>query len=294
MDGVVVVDKPSGITSHDVVHRVRRASGARRVGHLGTLDPLGSGVLPLVLGRATRLSQFFLGHDREYEATIRCGFSTSTYDREGEATTEPVDVTLEPGEIEVGLEKYRGTFSQTPPAVSAKKVGGRRAYKLARAKQEFDLPPVEVTFHELELAGVRKNLFDIRLRCSAGAYVRALAHDLGQDLGCGAHVEALRRTAMGEFSIEQAVPLEEVEGLAKAGRLDEALVPPGSLLPEIPVCRVDEATATRIVHGREFQVSRFSDASTAERIKAVGPDGRLLAIGELRLPGSFHPSIVFN
>lgn len=293
MDGVVVVDKPAGISSHTAVQRMRRLAGIKRIGHLGTLDPLGTGVLPLVVGRATRLSQFFLRHDRAYEATIRCGFSTSTYDCEGEATSEPQEVELDRGRLEAALDAYRGTFPQTPPAVSAKKIDGIRAYKLVRQEKAVELEPVEVTIHELELKEVEGDRFSIRMRCGAGAYVRSVAHDVGRELGCGAHVETLRRTAMGEFNLDMAYRFEQLEELAEDGRLSEALVDAARLLPEFPACRVDEEAAGRIAHGREFHISRFSPAATAKRIKAIGPDGRLLAIGELRLPGAYHPAIVF-
>ncbi len=293
MDGVVVVDKPAGISSHTAVQRMRRLAGIKRIGHLGTLDPLGTGVLPLVVGRATRLSQFFLRHDRAYEATIRCGFSTSTYDCEGEATSEPQEVELDRERLEAALGAYRGTFLQMPPAVSAKKIGGTRAYKLVRQEKPVELEPVEVTIYELELKEVEGDRFSIRMRCGAGAYVRSVAHDVGRELGCGAHVETLRRTAMGEFDLDMAYGFEQLEELAADSRLSEALVDAARLLPEFPACRVDEEAAGRIAHGREFHVSRFSPSATAKRIKAIGPDGRLLAIGELRLPGAYHPAIVF-
>ena len=292
MDGLVVVDKPSGISSHTAVQRMRRMANTRRIGHLGTLDPLASGVLPLVIGRATRLAKFFLGHERSYEATVRCGFSTTTYDRDGDPTSPLVSVSLLARGLEEILHSFRGVVSQCPPPFSAKKVGGERAYKLARANQPVQLQPVQVAIHELDLIDVAVDTFTVRIRCSSGVYVRSLAHDIGQLLGCGAHVDSLRRITVGELSIADSRTLEELDYLAGRDRLEEALVEAAHLLPEFPALRVDEAAAIRIGHGRDFQVSRFSPGAAAERIKAIGPDGRLLAIGELRLPGSYHPAIV--
>ena len=293
MDGVIVVDKPPGISSHGAVQRMRRIAGERRVGHLGTLDPLGTGVLPLVLGKATRLSQFFLGHEREYEATIRFGFATSTYDKEGEPVGEVSTPEIDRTELEAAMERFRGPIDQMPPPVSAKKIGGVPAYKLARQNQPVNLKTARVEIYELELLDVDGPCADIRMRTSAGAYVRSLAHDLGAALGCGGHVTALRRTAMGEFDLDGARTFEQLEELAQEGRLEEVLASPAQLLPAIPAHRVDEVTAGRIAHGMDFQVSAFGDPAPAKRIKAIGPDGRLVAIGEIRLPGAYHPIVVF-
>ncbi len=282
------------MSSHDVVQRVRRISRIKRVGHLGTLDPLGTGVLPVVVGQATRLAQFFLQHDRGYEATIRCGFATSTYDREGEPATEPVSVALQPSELVDALAAFSGEILQTPPPISAKKIGGVPAYKLARTKQPVALAPVPIQFYELELLEVHRDSFRLRILCSAGTYVRSLAHDLGAKLGCGAHVAELRRTTMGEFDLSQARSLPELEELANEARLEEALVPARDLLPEMPVQYVDDTSAARISHGRDFRVASFPTATPAKRVKAVSHAGRLVAIGELRLPGLYHPIVVFT
>jgi len=172
MDGIIILDKPAGISSHDAVQRLRRVSGIKRVGHLGTLDPLGTGVLPMVLGRATRLSRFFLNHDRAYEATLRFGFATDTYDRDGKASTEAVDVELDADTLEPLLDEFRGKFEQMPPAVSAKKIDGVPAYKRARNNEVVELDPVEVDIYELTLLSVEGPLARVRVRCSAGTYVR--------------------------------------------------------------------------------------------------------------------------
>lgn len=292
MDGVLILDKPQGISSHDAVREIRRLCGIKRVGHLGTLDPLATGVLPLVVGRTTRLAQFFLAHDRAYEAEIRFGYATDTYDARGERVTEPADVELSADQIEALLKDFRGRFSQTPPPVSAKKIGGVPAYKLARKKQPVRLEPVEIEVYDFSLLAVEGSLIRVRVRCSAGTYVRSLAHDLGRKLGTGAHVESLRRTAMGAFTIEGAHTLAALEVLRSENRLDEAFVAAEKVLPEMPVERVDEATAALIQHGRDFRVSAFGNGRGAKRVKAVDPQGRLIAIGEARLPLVYHPIVV--
>ena len=292
MDGVIVVDKPSTWTSHDVVGKMRRIAGTRRVGHLGTLDPLATGVLPLVLNRATRLSQFMMKADKVYEAEVRFGFATNTYDSEGYATTEPVAVTLDTAAVERALDAFRGELLQTPPPVSAKKVDGVPAYKLERKNKPVKLAAVPVTVFSLELTFCEGDAARIRVHCSAGTYVRAIAHELGVMLGCGAHLSALRRTRAGSFTIEQARTLEELAELATQGRFDEAVVPAVELLPDFPAERVDLATATLIRQGRDFHVSPFRVRNGAPFVRAVGEDGELVAIGEMRLPNIYHPMLV--
>ena len=293
MDGVIVLDKPAGISSHDAVRKMRWLANTKKVGHLGTLDPLGTGVLPLVINKATRLSKFFLNHDREYESTFRFGWATDSYDRDGELVGDKQEVELDRLQIEEMLEDFRGVQMQTPPAVSAKKIDGVPAYKLARRNIEVNLKPVEVEFYELEILDVRDATATIRCRCSAGTYVRSLAHDLGQRLGCGAHVETLRRTLMGDFEIEDAYTIEELEALKEQDRLDEAFLPLAELLPEFPIHRVDAATANQIEHGRDFRVSPFGNVKDARQVKAVGPGGRLICIGEAVMPRLYHPIVVF-
>jgi tRNA pseudouridine55 synthase len=293
MDGVVVLDKPRGISSHDAVQRLRKLLGIHRVGHLGTLDPLATGVLPLVVGKATRLAQFFLHHDREYEATIRIGFPTTTYDSDGEPTSEPQAIAMNGATVEQGLDPFRGRFQQLPPPISAKKIAGVPAYKLARKNVEVKLEPVEIEIYELELLGIEGDSLHVRMRCSSGTYVRSLAHDLGRLLGPGGHVTALRRTAVGEFDQTMAHTFEDLQQRKEGGGLEEAFVDAAHLLPEMPAQRVDAVAATRILHGRDFRVLAFPTGPGAQRVKAIGPDGKLLAIGELRLPQIYHPIIVF-
>jgi len=293
VNGWLILDKPLNMTSTQAVGKCRWLFNAQKAGHAGTLDPLATGALPLVVGKATRLSQFFLHHDREYEATIRIGFATTTYDSDGEPLGEPQSVTLDSDEVDRALDAFRGRIQQTPPPVSAKKIGGVPAYKLARKNIEVELEPVEIEIYELELLSVEGDLLRIRMRCSSGAYVRSLAHDLGAALGPGGHVTQLRRTAVGEFDLSMARTLDELERLRADDTLEQAFLDPSELLPEMPAQRVDETAATRILHGRDFKVLAFPNGQGAPRVKAIGPDGRLLAIGELKLPQTYHPIIVF-
>lgn len=292
MDGVIVVDKSTGWTSHDVVNKMRRIAGTRRIGHLGTLDPAATGVLPLVVGRATRLSQFYVKSDKVYEATIRFGYSTSTYDAEGEPTSEKRSFQPTEDTLWQHLSAFRGTFLQTPPAVSAKKIAGVPAYKLARKKMEVELKPVEVTVHSIELLGCDGADARIRVHCSGGTYLRSIAHDLGQSIGCGAFLSSLRRTRSGDFGIERAETIAQLEARGTAGTLAEVLVPAAQMLPGFPSEAVDAITAGQIRQGRDFRVSPFRVQRGAPFVKAVDRDGMLLAIGELKLPNVYHPMMV--
>jgi tRNA pseudouridine55 synthase len=292
VDGALVVDKPAGCTSHDVVNRVRRIAETRRIGHLGTLDPLATGVLPLLVNRTTRLAQYFRRNDKKYDTVIRFGVRTDTFDRDGAVIATFPDFELNRDDLEHALEAYRGTFRQTPPPVSAKKVQGIPAYKLARKNVPVELEPVEVTVFSIDLAEVTTGTARLKLHCSAGTYVRSIADDLGQRLGCGAIVEQLRRTASGDFTVEQARTLPDLERLAQDGRLTEALIPSSSLLPHIPAEMVDVLTAGQIRQGRDFRVSPFRSRGAGRLVKAVTQDGELIAIGEAILPNVYHPILV--
>ncbi len=292
MDGVIVVDKPEGLTSHDVVNRMRRLANTRKVGHLGTLDPMATGVLPLVLGRATRLAQFFSSGEKTYDARIQFGWATDTYDREGSPTSEPVTLDFTRLELEAVLERFRGTILQTPPPFSAKKVAGTPAYRLARKHIAVELEPVEVRIFALELIEFDGATARILLRCSAGTYLRGIAHDVGRELGCGAFLTALRRTVSGEFTESLSRTLETLQDLAQRGALDQALIPTSDVLPEIPNATVDALTAGEIRHGKDFRLSPFVDRAGAKYVKAVSPEGDLIAIGEARLPNLYHPVLV--
>ena len=294
LNGIVVVNKPEGWTSHDVVNKIRGIFHTRRVGHLGTLDPIATGVLPVMVGQATRLAQFWERSDKEYDATVRFGFATSTWDRAGEPAGPMGPADISRAALETCLVTQRGEIRQTPPPVSAKKVSGVPAYKLARRNVTVELEPVRVMIYELELLSVQEGYVRLRVRCSAGTYVRAIAHELGLALGCGAHVHSLVRTAAGPFRLNSARTLDDLQSLADAGRLEEAVTPAADLLPQFPPVYVDEITAGQIRHGREFNVSPFRVNAGAEHVKAIGPDGSLVAIGRILLPHVYHPIVVLN
>lgn len=304
VDGVIVVDKPSGWTSHDVVGKMRRLAGMRRIGHLGTLDPLATGVLPLVLGRATRLAQFFTRDDKLYEGVIHFGYSTDSYDADGAPTSPEVPVTLERDALDKLFDRFRGEILQTPPPVSAKKIDGQPAYKLARKHQPVELAPVRVRVDRLEILSITGcdacdvcgacETCEVRVRvaCAAGTYVRAIAHEAGQALGCGAFLRDLRRLASGDFTIGQARTIEQLTALAAEDRLASALIPAADLLPEFPSELVDLVTTGQIRNGRDFRVSPFHANRAARYVKAISPHGDLIAIGEAKLPLVYHPVLV--
>lgn len=301
MNGVLVVDKPEGPTSHDVVARARRATGQRRIGHTGTLDPLATGVLALVLGRATRLSRFLSSDTKEYVAHVRFGAISPTYDREGIDVAALAEARDRAGEIDAArletvLDRFRGTFEQQPPAFSAKKVAGTRAYRMARAGAHVDVPPVRVTVHELTVVECTGNLAVVRVECSSGFFVRTLAHDLGQALGCGAFLEALRRTRAGDFTLEEAVDLEAVE-------LDPEcavrhLIPVERLLPSLAFVVLTARGARLASHGNPLSTQDIEPSPAgaagpeADPIRLVAPDGTLLGIGRRDAAGLLHPSVV--
>jgi len=217
MNAVLIIDKPAGLTSHDVVNRARRILGERSIGHLGTLDPMATGVLPLVTGNLTRLAQFYTASEKIYEGTIRFGFATDTYDAEGESTTAPQEVHLRSEEIESLAARFRGVIEQIPPPFSAKKIKGVPAYKLARQQKEVVLKPVQVEIKEFEILAVDADRVRFRARVASGTYMRSVAHDMGRELACGAHLESLRRTAVAEFTLADAHTLEQLANLFHAG-----------------------------------------------------------------------------
>ena len=289
---MIIVDKPAGWTSHDVVNKMRRLAGTRRVGHLGTLDPGATGVLPLVVGRATRLAQFYARSSKVYEGTIHFGYSTHSYDADGERTSPETGVTLDRAALETILDRFRGEFAQIPPPVSAKKIGGKKAYEFARKQQAVELKPVDVNVYALDVIGIEGCQAAVRVHCSAGTYLRSIAHQAGQALGCGAFLKNLRRTTAGDFQIAQARTLEELAALAEQGRMEEALIPAAQLLPEFPAEIVDAVTAGQIRNGRDFRISPFQTRASPRYVKAVSPQGDLVAIGEARLPNLYHPVLV--
>jgi len=288
MDGAIIVDKPAGWTSHDVVGKMRRIAGTRRVGHLGTLDPMATGVLPVVINRATRLSQFLMKADKVYEAVVRFGFATDTYDAEGEPIGDPQTPAIDP----MVFAEFMGELDQIPPPVSAKKINGVPAYKLARRAEPVELPPSRVTVFSIDLWDVTADSVRIQVHCSSGTYIRRIAHDAGQKLGCGAHLASLRRLRAGPFDIARAYTLDALAALSAENRLAEALLPAADLLPEFPAEIVDDTVAAMIRHGRDFRTSPFRVKSGARYVRAIGQGGELIAIGEMKLPNLYHPMLV--
>jgi tRNA pseudouridine55 synthase len=296
MDGVLLIDKPCGPTSHDVVARLRRTTGERSIGHTGTLDPNATGLLPLVLGRATRLALFFSGSDKTYEATIRWGFATDTDDAAGVVRGVATSARPADDDVDLALEAFRGTFSQIPPQHSAKKVRGAKAYDLARGGQSVDLAPVTVTIHSLEVLQRSDDLVAIRLRASAGFYVRALARDLGHRIGCGAHLAGLRRIASGRFTIADAITLAEAEreGPGIAARL----LSPAEALSSLPAVSVTDLGLRRAAHGNSVGPEHLRGAGMpllagGQRVRILEPGGALLAVAESR-GGALHPIVVLG
>lgn len=292
MDGLIVADKPAGWTSHDVVNRMRRLANTKKVGHLGTLDPDATGVLPLIVGRATRLAQYFQRTDKIYEAVVHFGWSTDSYDAAGAITSPETAVTLNRDRMEVELASFRGKISQVPPAVSAKKIGGTPAYRLVRQNIPVEMKPVNVEIFSLEILDCIGADLTIRVHSSSGTYIRSIAHDLGQVVGCGAFLSRLRRVSAGGFDLSMARTLDQLGALAEAGNLAEALIPCAALLPEFPSELVDDLTAGFIRQGRDFRVSPFRSEPDAKFVKAVSYEGDLVAIGQAVLPHLYHPVLV--
>ena len=289
MNGLLILDKPGGMTSHDVVARVRRATGEPSVGHLGTLDPMATGVLPLLLGKYTRLAQFYGSSEKAYTGTIRFGFATDTYDAEGQRVGDEKAVVLDLEAVRGIAARFVGETEQMPPPYSAKKVDGKPAYKLARQGKTPELKPVRVTVDAFTIERVDGDVAAFAMRISAGGYVRAIAHAMGQALGCGAHLASLRRTEAGPFRLEQALALSEVETLGAAGRLEERMPHARTLLPEIPSVTADEATVGRIRNGMQVNLPEYSEAPL---VKIFEGQRELVAVGR-RVAGTlFQPFVV--
>lgn len=317
MNAVLVLDKPADFTSHDVVNRVRRITGERSVGHLGTLDPMATGVLPLVLGRYTRLAQFFNDSVKIYEGEIRFGYSTDTYDAEGEPVGPISSVQPTLGEIQKYLPSLTGRIQQRPPVYSAKKINGVAAYKLARRDEAPAMKPVEVEVRRFEIQSVWGDRARFVAEVSAGTYIRSLAHDLGQAVGCGAHLSQLRRTQAGEFKISEAVSIGDIEtfhanheapGIAikessslsvmsDNGYSDKLVDPvhkvpylhPRQILGHFPSVTASPQSIAAIRNGRSVNLPEFSDAPL---VKVFANQDFLIAIVR-RIAGTlFQPSVV--
>ncbi len=287
MNGLLIVDKPAGITSHDVVSIVRRATGERSVGHLGTLDPMATGVLPLLLGKYTRLAQFFGQAEKQYTGTIRFGFATDTFDAEGEPVAESQPLTQSLDELRELAKVFHGELDQMPPVFSAKKINGVPAHKLARAGKEVAIKPARITIHNFALTGLEGDSVSFAMHVSAGGYVRSVAHELGELAGCGAHLSSLRRTQAGPFTLAQSLTVDELKTLS-ATEIEARLPHPRTLLPEMPSVIVDEQTAGRIRNGIQVNLPEFSSASM---VKAFAAPRDLLAITR-RIAGTLMQPIV--
>lgn len=290
MNGLLIIDKPAGMTSHDVVSIVRRATDERSVGHLGTLDPMGTGVLPLLLGKFTRLAQFFGDADKHYSGTIRFGFATDTFDAEGTAANDASPLTCTLDELRTHASRFHGSIDQVPPVYSAKKIGGVPAHKLARAGKEVPVKPARITIHSFKLESLDGDLAEFTMHVSAGGYVRSVAHELGQLAGCGAHLASLRRTQAGPFKLAQAITIEELKSLTPA-EIGSRLPHPRTMLPEMPSVIVDEATAGRIRNGMQVNVQELS---TAPLLKVFSAPRDLLCIAR-RIAGTLvQPTVVLG
>ena len=290
--GVLVVDKPEGITSHDVVAMARRTLHESRIGHTGTLDPLATGVLPLAIGRATRLVQFLAASEKDYTARIRLGLTTDTYDITGREVAR-ADARVTPEAVARELETMKGGYLQAPPPYSAKKVANRRAYDLARAGNPVQPAAVPVSVFRLELVGLEADVATVEVTCSAGFYVRSLAHDLGQRLGIGACLEALRRTRSGEFALEQAVTVSML--VSESAAAASHVLPIERLLPQLPAVTVTPEGEKRVSHGREVDPAHLAGElpGSSDWVRLMSPTGTLLALAKPRgTVASLHPSVV--
>jgi tRNA pseudouridine55 synthase len=300
-DGVLLLDKPEGPTSHDMVALARQALGVRKIGHAGTLDPLATGLLVLMIGRATRLAPFLSGMDKTYRGVLRLGIATDTYDRAGTPVGTARAACVDKADLLAAFERFRGTITQMPPVFSAKKVHGTPMYKLARRHRPVTPVPTTVTIHRLDLIAVRGDEVEFEAQVSAGTYLRAFANDLGEILGCGAHLHALRRSAVGPFRVEAAMAPEDLrrDGRAAAGRI----LPLPDVPLGMPTLVLTAAGSHAIRHGRPCPLGDVASPGPPlppGRCRLKGPEGRLVGIGEVRLQGPpegrpvVRPRIVFD
>jgi tRNA pseudouridine55 synthase len=311
-DGALVIDKPQGKTSHDVVDAVRHMAGFRQVGHLGTLDPLATGVLVVLLGRATRLVQFYSGRRKRYTAGFRFGFATDSYDSDGEAQGLDTAPALDSATLERFAAERIGRFAQLPPIFSAKKVNGRPAYELARKKIEVELKPVDVELFEFKLTEIEGCVARFVVECSSGTYIRSLADEMGKKVGSGGHLSEICRTAVGEFSLQQAWKLDDLAEAAGAGKFKECLIPLEHLLPNFPSANVLPVIEKRVRHGARFNIvvsqiqpgrAENPPGSTVEldagelrppRLRVFDQQKKLIAIAEAVVPRTYQPGVVFE
>ena len=312
IDGALVINKPRGRTSHDVVEAVRQLLGFRQIGHLGTLDPLATGVLVLVLGRATRLAQFYTVRRKRYTCAVRFGFATDTYDMDGEPQGPDLSPSLDPAVLEGFASRFIGRFEQIPPPFSAKKIHGRPAHELARKKKPVELKPVEVEVYEFRLTAIEGSIARFTIECGSGTYIRSLAHELGKLEGSGAHLAEITRTAVGEFTLDQAIALEDLAAAARNGRITECIIPLHGLLPDLPRVTVLPILERRIRHGSKFNIplaqiqpGRVTAAQEAPaeldsgdwkpaRLRVFNGQDQLIAIAQAVVPRTYQPIVVLE
>jgi len=311
-DGALVINKPPGKTSHDIVDAVRYLAGFRQIGHLGTLDPLATGVLVLLLGKATRLVRFYAGRRKRYLAGFRFGFATNTYDSEGIPQEPDVAPVLDREVLGRLAAESLGRFEQMPPVFSAKKVHGRPAYELARKNQAVELKPASVELFEYRLTEIEGPVARFSIECSSGTYIRSLAHDMGKKLGYGAHLSEITRTAVGELSLDQAIDIEEVAQAAPEGKFESRLIALENLLSSYPRTNVLPVVEKKVRHGGKFNVlpsqiqpgrtelppgattQLDTDGPQAPRLRVFSQQNKLIAIAEAVVPRTYQPIVVFD
>ncbi len=292
MNGLLVIDKPGGITSHDVVSRLRRITCEKSIGHLGTLDPMATGVLPLLMGKFTRLAQYFSAAEKSYTGIIRFGMATDTYDADGEPVGEEMHPALTLEQVREAAARFHGEMEQMPPAFSAKKIAGTPAYKLAREGKPVELKTAKITIRSFKITGLQGYEASFAMSISAGGYVRSVAHELGHDLGCGAHLSSLRRTKAGAFTLEHARTLDELQPLAgNISELESFCIHPRSLLTEMPSVSGDNIALGRLRNGAQANLPEFSQASF---VKVFAGQRELVGIAK-RVAGTlFQPIVVMG
>lgn len=289
ISGVLVVDKPVGMTSHDVVQAIRNGTGLRRAGHTGTLDPRASGVLVILVGPAVRLSEYVSASDKRYQAIIRLGARTDTFDADGKFTqssSQPLNITEQ--QFEEVLKTFIGEIEQTPPPYSAVKVQGRKAYEMARKGEEVELAPRKITVHHLEVLEWAPPEVVIDVHCSSGTYVRSLANDLGEKLGCGAYLVGLRRTKSGRFSLRDAVPLRKLQEAFQAGNWYQYLIPAAEALGDWPAIELNPDEVEGVRHGHRVRAE--ADTPVGKRVRGVSTQGELVALLECVIGEDGNPA----
>lgn len=292
--GVLNINKPAGMTSHDVVDAVRKILGIRRVGHTGTLDPQATGVLPLCVGRATRIAQYLTQADKEYVMTLCLGITTDTLDAAGKQTGRVEEVRVRREEVEAVLPRFVGEIQQVPPLFSAKKVRGERLYRLARRGEQVERQPITVRIYALDLEGFAPPFVTLKMRCSKGTYARSLCDDIGRALGCGGHLHALTRTRSGRFSLEGILTLEVLERRVREGRLGEVLIPVADALAHLPAVRVAPEAGRLILHGSDLTaglVVQFpAGIARGVLVRVLGYRKQLLSLAETTVASPDFPA----